>query len=214
MPWFLPNFGIAAPHHKHERCHKGTAINAYSVSMDDLKSLNFMLGARRHPNFLAAHVCAIGRAFHGHGLRALIAVPIRETFVNQLFLQSIMCEQMHHCLSERDLSSWDRRFESLAGTKGKRLSLIFHHLHGRELWQEIPAATPIVQRSNTSSYGHPGAAPAVCRPPKQTTGEDHRSAQPRKHDCRPRALSPPVGSPSSLSDLGSIYAGEVNSAHI
>ena len=63
-------------HHGHERCHKGVAINGYSVSMDDRKPLNFTLGARWPLIFLAALVWAIGGAFDGHGLRALIAVPV------------------------------------------------------------------------------------------------------------------------------------------
>jgi hypothetical protein len=69
-------FRIAALQHKHERCHKGVAINAYSVSMDDLKPLNFTLGARWRLTFLAAVVWAIGGVFDGHGLRALITVPL------------------------------------------------------------------------------------------------------------------------------------------
>ena len=67
---------IAALHHRHERCHKGVAIKAYSVSMGDLKPLNFTSGARWPLILLAALVWAIGGAFDGHGLRALIAVPV------------------------------------------------------------------------------------------------------------------------------------------
>ena len=67
---------IAALHHRHERCHKGAAINAYSVSMDDLKPLNFTWAARWRLALLAALAWAIGGAFDGHGLRALIAVPV------------------------------------------------------------------------------------------------------------------------------------------
>jgi hypothetical protein len=55
--------------------HKGAAINVYSVSMGDLKPLNFTLGARWPLILIAALVWAIGGAFDGHGLRALIAVP-------------------------------------------------------------------------------------------------------------------------------------------
>ena len=44
--------------------------------MDDLKPLNFTLGARWRLIFVAALVWAIGGAFDGHGLRALIAVPV------------------------------------------------------------------------------------------------------------------------------------------
>jgi len=70
------NIRIAALHQRHEPRHKGAAINVYSVSMDDLKPLNFTLGARWPLIFLAALVWAIGGAFDGHGLRALIAVPV------------------------------------------------------------------------------------------------------------------------------------------
>jgi hypothetical protein len=44
--------------------------------MDDLEPLNFTLRARWRLTFLAALVWAIGGAFDGHGLRALIAVPV------------------------------------------------------------------------------------------------------------------------------------------
>jgi hypothetical protein len=67
---------IAALHHRHERCHKGAAINAYSVSTGDLKPLNFTWAARWRLALLAALAWAIGGAFDGHGLRALIAVPV------------------------------------------------------------------------------------------------------------------------------------------
>ena len=71
----MPNIRIAALHQRRERRHKGAAINVYSVSMGDLKSLNFTLGARWPLIFLAALVWAIGGAFDGR-LRALIAVPV------------------------------------------------------------------------------------------------------------------------------------------
>jgi hypothetical protein len=51
-------------------------MNVYPVTMDDLKPLNFTSGARWRLAFLAALVWAISGAFDGHGLRALIAVPV------------------------------------------------------------------------------------------------------------------------------------------
>jgi hypothetical protein len=95
MPRFVPNLRIAALHNKHERCHIGASIDAYSVGIDNLRPLNFTLGVRRRLNFLAALVRAIGRAFD-QWRASINRDPHSGIHCKSAIYQAhLMCERMH-----------------------------------------------------------------------------------------------------------------------